>query len=100
MVASLHHQTKQKQNEKYRTSQKDKELAEKKLQLAQQRNEISVKNKWIVIICIASLLLIGLIANNFRIRRQRQVLQIKNLKNEKEMEQLKATMKGEEKERV
>lgn len=85
---------------KYRTSQKDKELAEKKLQLAQQRNEISVKNKWIVIICIASLLLIGLIANNFRIRRQRQVLQIKNLKNEKEMEQLKATMKGEEKERV
>ncbi len=85
---------------KYRTSQKDKEIAEKKLLLVQKQNELTVKNFWLITVSILALLIIALLANIFRIRRQRQVLQILNLKNEKEMEQLKATMQGEERERV
>ncbi len=95
---------------RYRTAQKDKEIAEKKLLLAQQERRIEQKNIWIAAIASGIVLLITLLvalyrsyqhkkrsqANRIQLLQQQQEL----LRKEQEIGQLKAMMKGEEQERI
>lgn len=85
---------------KYRTVQKDKELAQNKLLLAEQAHQLQNKNILLLTICLCSLFAILLIISIYRSRKQKEDFQIKVLKNKKELTQLKATMQGEERERV
>jgi signal transduction histidine kinase len=88
---------------KYRTSEKDKELAQKKLQLAQQQDYLRKKNTWIAGISIGTLLLIVLLIVSYRANRNKQRLQakhIENLNQQQEIMQLKAQRQGEEEERI
>ncbi len=88
---------------KYRTTQKDKEILEKKLMITRQENRIEKKNIWIAVtatgVIVLSILLITLIRNN-RNRQNLQVEKIRALQREQEISQLKAIMLGEEKERT
>jgi signal transduction histidine kinase len=88
---------------KYRTSEKDKELVEKKLQLTQQQSNLRRKNTWIAGISAGTLLLVVLLVVSYRANRNKQRLQtkqIENLNQEQEIMQLKAQRQGEEEERV
>jgi signal transduction histidine kinase len=88
---------------KYRTSEKDKELAQKKLQLTQQQSYLRKKNTWIAGISTGTLLLIVLLVVSYRANMHKQHLQtehIKNLNQQQEIMQLKAQRQGEEEERV
>ncbi|MFA6059430.1 MAG: sensor histidine kinase [Taibaiella sp.] len=88
---------------KYRTSEKDKELVQKKLQLTQQQSNLQKKNTWIAGISAGTLLLIVLLVVSYRANMHKQRLQtkqIENLNQEQEIMQLKAQRQGEEEERV
>lgn len=87
---------------KYRTAQKDKELLQKKYQISSQENKLKKKNSWILIASSLSALLGLLFFFFYRQNRQKQLIhrkQIDVLQHRQEIEQLKAIMKGEEKER-
>lgn len=88
---------------KYRTSEKDKELAQKKLELTQQQSYLRKKNTWIVGISAGTLLLVVLLVVSHRAninKRRLQTKQIENLNQQQEIMQLKAQRQGEEEERV
>jgi two-component system NarL family sensor kinase len=85
---------------KYRTAEKDRELAQQQLLLTQQQSRISRQNIWIGSIAGASLLLIGLLSSIYKSRKAKQDLQLSRLENEKEVTHLKAMIKGEENERI
>ena len=88
---------------KYRTSQKDRELVEKKLQITRQEQYIEKKNRWIWGItgaALVSVILSVLLYRNYRHKQKLQQERIQNLQQEKEIGQLRAMMKGEEKERT
>jgi signal transduction histidine kinase/Tfp pilus assembly protein PilF len=88
---------------KYRTSEKDKELAQKKLQLTQQQSYLRKKNTWIIGISTGTLLLVILLIVSYRANMNKQRLQnkhIENLNQQQEIMQLKAQRQGEEEERV
>jgi len=74
---------------KYRTAEKDKELYQKQLLIAQQQRSIEQKNTWIIgitsVILISALLMTGIYRNN---------------RHKQQINQLKAMMTGEEKERA
>jgi signal transduction histidine kinase/Tfp pilus assembly protein PilF len=88
---------------RYRTAQKDKELTEKQLLIAQQQIRLGRKNTWIWITSL-SILLLGITSVLlYRNNRHRQYLQeekIRVLTQEQEIKLLKAMMTGEEKERT
>lgn len=84
---------------KYRTSQKDKELAQQQLLLAKQNNKLKQQRIWIGFISAVSILLIGLIGSTYRNRRSRERMQQIKMEKEHELSQLKAVMEGEERER-
>ena len=85
---------------KYRTVQKDKELAQNKLLLTEQAHEIENKNIILLTVCLCFLFAILFIISAYRFRKQKEDFRTKSLKNKKELTQLKATMQGEERERV
>jgi signal transduction histidine kinase/predicted small secreted protein len=91
---------------KYRTAQKDKELVEKKLQISRQGAQIKQKNIWIIGISSGALLLAAIAALLYSLYRSSwhqkrfQEEKFRTLEQEQEIGQLRAMMKGEEKERI
>lgn len=88
---------------KYRTSEKDREIAQKQLLLVTKENSIRRKNTSIAIISCGSLLLFTLLISAYRNNKQKQRIQLERMKflqQEQEMSNLKAMMRGEEKERA
>lgn len=94
---------------KYRTAEQEKELLNKQLTIAKQKSFLKRKNMWIAITSGGALLLLALVVfmfGNFRNRRRLQEKHIRILEQERklllhgqEIVQLKAMIKGEEKER-
>jgi signal transduction histidine kinase len=95
---------------RYRTSEREKELARKQLKIVQQENFLKKKNFWLVVISVGGVLLGLLLVFLFRSNRHKQRLQKKQiqileqqqqiLKGGQQIGQLKAMMQGEEKERT
>ncbi len=87
---------------KHRTAEKDKELAQKQLQIVQQQNRIKEKNLWIGGISLGVILLAGCstaLYRGYRHKQRAQARYIHILQQEQEITRLKAMMQGEEKER-
>ncbi len=87
---------------KYRTSEKDRQLAQKQVELLQQQSKIRTKNTWITGISAGTLLLSVTLIALYRSNRHKQRLhtnQIHLLRQEQELIRLRAMMKGEEQER-
>lgn len=87
---------------KYSIAEKDRQIAEGKLQIVQQQKNIGRKDSWIYGITTGSFMLLftGFIAyRSLRYKQRNQKNQIQLLQQEKEINQLKALMQGEEKER-
>jgi two-component system NarL family sensor kinase len=74
---------------KYQLAKKDKELAQKRLQISYQQSQIKERNLWIGGIASGGLLLSGLL-----------ISLLKNHKRKEEIARLKSIMQGEEKERA
>lgn len=88
---------------KYQIAQKDGELAEKQLKINLQESYLRRKNIWIGSISAGALLIIMLTLGMYRSNRYKQHLQsekIKVLEQEQEINLLKASMNGEEHERI
>jgi len=88
---------------KYRTAESRREVAQKQLLINEQHRKLGQKNMWIVITIAGIAVLGALLLGFFRNYRQRQRLyeeQIRNMKQEQEIELLQAMMQGEEKERI
>lgn len=94
----------------YKTVQKDKDIAENKLQISQQQNKISQKNIWIGMASFLVFLLTFLLINRYWVNRQKKSSQEKQiyilqqqheiLRKEKEIHHLRNVMQGEEIERA
>jgi signal transduction histidine kinase len=94
---------------KYRTSQKDRELISQKLKISQQQNDVREKNIWIAAITTGLFLLAIISLSYYRKKQADHNLQAKEIEilhqqkqtmlQQQEIEQLKAMMKGEERER-
>lgn len=87
---------------KYRTTQKDKEIAERKLAEVKKDRLLKTKNIWIAGITLGSLLLAVLFLGGYKNYKHRQRLQeqkILAIEQGSRIELLKATADGEEKER-
>lgn len=80
---------------KYQVSEKDREIAEKKLQLDQQKNHLKSRNTWIIVSSAGTVLLGILLLSFFHSTRRKLHI----LKQRDEINTLKAVMKGEEQER-
>jgi signal transduction histidine kinase len=88
---------------KYRTAEKDKQLAVSSLQLAKQERNLARKNLWIGGVSATTLLLSGLALGLYRSNRHKQRLQraqIKTLEQEKDLRAMQSMIQGEEKERA
>lgn len=87
----------------YQTAQKDKELAEKKLLLAEKDVQLEWKAKWqaIFLLTIALLAVLAtLIWLRYRHRRKLHEQHLQTIEKERTVQVLEALMQGEEKERV
>lgn len=94
---------------KYRTSEKDKDIAKKQLFITQQEKKIEKRNNWLISGICGAMLLVLLMIAMFRSYRHKQRLQQEKIRNlqqeqellhkEKEIDNLKAMINGEEKER-
>jgi signal transduction histidine kinase len=95
---------------KYRTAEKDKEIAVQHLKLSEQQSLLREKNAWIGMGAVSTLLLTGflfMLYKNGRHRQQRQEEQLRIMeqeqqlwKKEEEIRNLNAMVKGEERERA
>ncbi|HVX00916.1 MAG TPA: ATP-binding protein, partial [Candidatus Babeliaceae bacterium] len=95
---------------KYRISEKDKEIAQKQLLLSKQEIELKNKDIWIGGVFAGVILLSMLALSFYRHNKHKQRIQAKEIqilkqekeitKQEQQIELLKATMSGEEKERA
>ena len=95
---------------RYRTAEREKELASKQLKIVQQENYLKKKNFWLLIVSLGTVFLVLLVIALFRSNKHRQKLQRKQiqileqqqllLKGGQQIGQLKAMMQGEEKERT
>ena len=87
---------------KYTTAEKDKQLAQNQLLIAQQKNKIINKNIWIASIAGSILLLFVILVAIYRTGAHKQKLQaeqIKSLQQENTISILKGMVQGEENER-
>ncbi len=87
---------------KYRTSEKEKDLAEKELLLTQKSNDIKTRNLMLIAIGSGSITLIAFLFGVYRNNKQKQKLQeekIKTLEVEEKNKILQANMEGIERER-
>ncbi len=88
---------------KYRTSEKDRELAQNQLQLTQQRSRLQQKNILLESLLGGVLLLSALgftIYRGEKRKRRLQLIMMADLMKEQEIDQLKAKLNGEEEERI
>jgi two-component system NarL family sensor kinase len=88
---------------KYRTLQKDKEIADKQIAIEQHKLALKKKNMVIWISAIAFAALAIIVSLVFRTHRQKQLLQqqqIRMLQKEQELLSARAIMEGEERERA
>ena len=88
---------------KYRTARMDKELTRNQLLISRQENRLRAKNIWIGSISAGALLVCLCLIGLHRIHQHKRRLQdekIHSLQQEQEINQLKAVMQGEEKERT
>jgi signal transduction histidine kinase len=91
---------------KYRTAQKDKELVQKELQISRQKSLLKQRNLWIMGISAGALLLAAIAALLYSLYRSNwhqkrfQEQKFRSLEQEQEIGQLRAMMRGEEKERI
>jgi signal transduction histidine kinase len=88
---------------KSKTAEKDKALAQKQLQLSRQESELKEKNLWMGITGTGAALLAITLASLYANNKNKQRLQerkILSMQQEQEINNLKATIKGEEKERA
>lgn len=88
---------------KYQTEKKDKLLAQKELQLAQERGRIREKNVWIGSLGGGGLLLALIVAGLYTRKQQKEKLHrahITNIEKDAEIRALKSKMDGEEDERT
>lgn len=95
---------------KFKTAQKDKEIAENKLQISRQENRLNKKNIWIGGTSLGALLLGSIFFSRNRVMQQKRLGQDKHirileqeqelLKRDIEINHLEAIVQGEEKERV
>ncbi len=88
---------------KYQAAEKNRELAEKQLQITKKESQIRQKNLWIGGVSISSLLFAIALVNAVRSNKHKQKLQneqLQTMKQEQEIGNLKAMVKGEEKERT
>lgn len=88
---------------KYRTEQKNKELASKQLIIDRQQNEIYVRNFWIVAALAGLLLLLVLMLVLRKGYLNKQILkdtELKSLTKQQELKEIKAKVAGEEMERT
>ncbi len=82
--------------------EREKEVAQKQLLIAQQKNELREKNIWIATVAISALLLAALLALIYRNARHRNRLHAASLHaltQEQEIDKLQAKVEGEEQER-
>jgi signal transduction histidine kinase len=87
---------------KYKTAEKDKQIVQNELLIAQQKSKIVSKNTWIAAIAGSIFLLVLVLAARASRARQKERLQaeqIKSLKQENTISILKGVVQGEEKER-
>jgi len=85
---------------KYRTAEKDREISAKLLLLAKEQQKVTRRNIWLGIAVAASLIIIAISLIFYLHLRNKQQTQLRLLKQEKEINLLKASMKGEERERT
>jgi signal transduction histidine kinase/Tfp pilus assembly protein PilF len=93
----------------YRTSEKDKELIQQKMEITRQQSDVREKNLWIAIITSGMIVLVIVSAGLYKKRQTDRRLQLKEIQilrhqqetmeQAQEIERLKAMMKGEERER-
>lgn len=84
---------------KYKTAEKDKQLAEKELLIARQKIKITNANIWITIVVCSIVLLIVTTTSQYLNRRKRHLIQIKTIEQEGKISVLKAAVQGADKER-
>ncbi len=88
---------------KYRTAEKDKEIAAARLKILERENKLSQKNSWIILICgIVLLLVVIFISFYINTRRKERLKQqeLLNINQQQQIGNLKSVMMGEEKERT
>lgn len=84
---------------KYQTAQKDKDLLQKQLLISKQETVLKQKNIWIALATIVSLLLI-IVLRSYRRKQHRQKEQLHIFEQNREIDQLRAMVQGEEGERT
>lgn len=87
----------------YRTAEKEKKIVNAKLKIVSQEKELELKNKWITLIVCGAfcLLLLALYLRSHYIHKQKLLAgQLENMEKKNEIETLRATIKGEEQERI
>lgn len=87
---------------KYKSIEKDNQIAKSQLQINQQQNRLREKNLWIGGISASSLLLLAFLGSAYRSNKRKKSLhekQLQLLQQEQRIDQLRAVMQGEEQER-
>jgi len=84
---------------KYRTLEKDRELLKRKLQINLQEKRLAQHKLWILAGTLIPTVLLTGIYFHYRNKQKLQQERIRNMQQEQEISQLRAMMKGEEKER-
>lgn len=84
---------------KYRTAEKDRQLARQQLQLNQKEHKLRDKNIWIGGISLSGLFVLLILAGRYRNKQKLQRKQLQNLRQQQEIERLHSRMQGEEVER-
>jgi signal transduction histidine kinase/TolA-binding protein len=85
---------------KYRTAEKDKQIVRHELLIAQQHSKIAQKNTWIAVIVGGVLVLTLLFSGLYRHKQRIQTVQIKTLRHENTISNLKGMVQGEDNERT
>ncbi len=87
---------------KYKTSEKDRIIAQNQLVIARQQRDISIRDMWLIAIVSGIALLVFLLAGAFwklQYEQKRRAEQIKLIEQHKKIEVLNALVQGEENER-
>lgn len=87
----------------YQAAEKDKQIAQSQLEITQQESRLQMKNIWIGVFVVGTILLLVLLLimlNNYRNKQKLQNQQIKNVEQQRAIERLSAAFEGEERERT